>query len=53
MVQFYMQKNLGIKEYYSLSGPSAIMAVTYGTKTIKPVNKIVGPGSEWVALAKK
>ena len=50
---YYAAKKLGIKEYYSLSGASAIMALAMGTKKVKPVNKIVGPGSKWVALSKK
>jgi len=50
---YYAAKKLGIKEYYSLGGASAIMALAMGTKKIKAVNKIVGAGSKWVALAKK
>tara|TARA_Y100001970_G_scaffold161529_1_gene197517 strand:+ start:13578 stop:14855 length:1278 start_codon:yes stop_codon:yes gene_type:complete len=50
---YYAAKKLGIKEYYSLGGASAIMAMAMGTKKVKAVNKIVGPGSKWVALAKK
>ena len=50
---YYAAKKLGIKEYYSLSGASAIMALAMGTKKVKAVNKIVGPGSKWVALSKK
>ena len=49
----YAAKICGIKEIYSIGGPSAISAVTYGTKKIKPVNKIVGPGNEYVAAAKR
>ena len=50
---YYAAKKLGIKEYYSLSGASAIMALALGTKKVRAVNKIVGAGSKWVALAKK
>ena len=50
---YYAAKKLGIKEYYSLSGASAVMALAMGTKKVKAVNKIVGPGSKWVALSKK
>ena len=50
---YYAAKLCGISEIYSIGGPSAIAAVTYGTKTIKPVNKIVGPGNEFVAAAKR
>jgi histidinol dehydrogenase len=42
-----------IKEIYSIGGPSAIAAVAYGTKKIKRVNKIVGPGNVFVAQAKR
>ena len=50
---YYAAKKLGIKEYYSLGGASAIMALAMGTKKVKAVNKVVGAGSKWVALAKK
>ena len=50
---YYAATLLGIKECYSLGGASAIMALAMGTKKIKAVNKIVGPGSKWVAIAKK
>ena len=48
---YYAAKKLGVREYYSLGGASAIMALAMGTKKVKSVNKIVGPGSKWVALA--
>ena len=44
---------LGIKETYMVGGAQAIAALTFGTKTIKPVNKIFGPGNAYVAEAKK
>ncbi|MFL2884938.1 MAG: histidinol dehydrogenase, partial [Candidatus Pelagibacter sp.] len=49
----YAAKKCKIKEIYSIGGPSAIAAVAYGTKKIKLVNKIVGPGNAYVAAAKK
>ncbi len=49
----YAAKICGIKEIYSIGGPSAISAVTYGTKKIKPVNKVIGPGNQFVSAAKK
>ena len=49
----YAAKKCKIKEIYSIGGPSAIAAVSYGTKKIKKVNKIVGPGNAYVAAAKK
>jgi histidinol dehydrogenase len=49
----YAAKKCKIKEIYSIGGPSAIAAVAYGTKKIKKVDKIVGPGNSFVAAAKK
>jgi histidinol dehydrogenase len=49
----YAAKKCKIKEIYSIGGPSAIAAVAYGTKKIKKVDKIVGPGNAYVAAAKK
>ena len=49
----YAARKCKIKEIYSIGGPSAIAAVTYGSKKIKKVNKIVGPGNAFVAAAKK
>ncbi len=46
-------KLLGIKEVYRVGGAQAIGAMAYGTKTIKKVDKIVGPGNIYVATAKK
>ncbi len=46
-------KELDIKETYFVGGAQAIAALTYGTKIIKPVNKIFGPGNAYVAEAKK
>ncbi len=49
----YAAKKCRIKEIYSIGGPPAIAAVSYGTKKIKKVHKIVGPGNTYVAAAKK
>ena len=49
----YAAKKCKIKEIYSIGGPSAIAAVAYGTKRIKKVDKIVGPGNSYVIAAKK
>ena len=49
----YAARKCKIKEIYSIGGPSAIAAATYGTKKIKKVDKIVGPGNSYVAQAKK
>lgn len=43
----------GIETVYRIGGAQAIAGMAYGTKTIKKVDKIVGPGNIFVALAKK
>ncbi len=50
LVAAYM---LGITEVYSVGGAQAVGALAYGTKSIKQVDKIVGPGNIYVTLAKK
>jgi len=42
-----------IKEVYQIGGAQAIAALAYGTQTIRPVNKIFGPGNAYVTSAKK
>jgi histidinol dehydrogenase len=44
---------LGITEVYRLGGAQAIAAMAYGVEGLKPVDMIVGPGNQYVALAKK
>ncbi|KIV52507.1 histidinol dehydrogenase [Aneurinibacillus migulanus] len=44
---------VGVNEIYKVGGAQAIAALTYGTETLKPVDKIVGPGNIYVALAKR
>src|SRR5205823_14715004 len=44
---------LGIDEVYRVGGAQAIAALAYGTATIAPVDKIVGPGNAYVAAAKR
>jgi len=44
---------IGIDEIYMIGGAQAIAALAYGTETIKPVEKIVGPGNNYVNAAKK
>jgi len=44
---------LRIKEVYRIGGAQAIAAMAYGTETIKRVDKIVGPGNIYVAMAKR
>ena len=48
----YAAKKCGVREIYKIGGYS-IAALAYGTKIIKKVNKIVGPGNTYVASAKK
>jgi histidinol dehydrogenase len=43
----------GIDEIFRIGGAQAIAALAYGTKTIAPVAKIVGPGNAYVAAAKR
>jgi len=43
----------GIDEIYRIGGAQAVAALAYGTATIAPVDKIVGPGNAWVAAAKR
>ncbi|WP_134500215.1 histidinol dehydrogenase [Microvirga pakistanensis] len=43
----------GVETVYKVGGAQAVAAVAYGTQTIKPAFKIVGPGSPWVVAAKR
>ena len=42
----------GVDEVYKVGGAQAIAALAYGTRSISPVRKIVGPGSKYVTIAK-
>lgn len=44
---------LGVDEIYKVGGAQAVAALAYGTESIQAVDKIVGPGNIFVALAKK
>ncbi len=44
---------LGVTEFYHIGGAQAIAALAYGTESISPVDKIVGPGNAWVTAAKR
>jgi histidinol dehydrogenase len=44
---------LKVKEVYRIGGAQAVAALAYGTETIKKVDKIVGPGNIFVAVAKR
>ncbi|MBK6646061.1 MAG: histidinol dehydrogenase [Anaerolineales bacterium] len=43
----------GVDEVYAIGGAQAIAALAYGTETIRPVDKIFGPGNLFVTLAKR
>lgn len=43
----------GVDEIYRVGGAQAVAALAYGTQTIRPVSKIVGPGNAYVAAAKR
>jgi histidinol dehydrogenase len=43
----------GVSDIFRIGGAQAIAALAYGTKSIQPVDKIVGPGNAWVAAAKR
>jgi len=43
----------GVTEIYRVGGAQAVAALAYGTQTIEPVAKIVGPGNAYVAAAKR
>ncbi|WP_158750748.1 histidinol dehydrogenase [Acidobacterium sp. S8] len=44
---------LGVTEFYRIGGAQAVAALAYGTESIAPVDKIVGPGNAFVTAAKK
>ncbi len=46
-------KELGVTEIYKMGGAHAVAALALGTKTVKKVDKIVGPGNIYVTLAKQ
>jgi histidinol dehydrogenase len=43
----------GVDEIWRIGGAQAIAALAYGTESLRPVDKIVGPGNAWVAAAKR
>ncbi|WP_370339350.1 histidinol dehydrogenase [Parvularcula marina] len=50
---FAAAKIAGVTEIYRVGGAQAVAALAYGTDSIVPVDKIVGPGNAWVAAAKR
>ncbi len=49
----YAARLAGVDEIYRVGGAQAIAALAYGTETIRPVDKITGPGNAYVAAAKR
>ena len=49
----YAARKSGVDVCYCVGGVQAIAAMAYGTETIRPVDKIVGPGNKWVTEAKR
>ena len=45
-------RELGLDEVYAIGGAQAVAALAYGTDTIAPVDRIVGPGNAYVTAAK-
>ena len=45
-------RELGLDEVYAIGGAQAVAALAYGTETIAPVDRIVGPGNAYVTAAK-
>ncbi|MGZ4381786.1 MAG: histidinol dehydrogenase [Gaiellaceae bacterium] len=45
-------RELGVDEVYAIGGAQAVGALAFGTETVAPVDKIVGPGNRWVTAAK-
>jgi histidinol dehydrogenase len=43
----------GVTEFYRVGGAHAVAALAYGTETIRPVDKIIGPGNAFVQAAKR
>jgi histidinol dehydrogenase len=46
-------KMVGVDEVYAVGGAQAIAAMAYGTESVRPVRKIVGPGGRYVVAAKR
>jgi len=46
-------RRAGVSDIYRVGGAQAVAALAFGTETIKPVDKIVGPGNAYVAAAKR
>jgi histidinol dehydrogenase len=49
----YVLDRLDLHEVYLMGGAHAVAALAYGTESVTPVDKIVGPGGRWVSAAKR
>ncbi len=49
----YAARLAGVATVYRIGGAQAVAAMAYGTETVRPVDKITGPGNAWVAAAKR
>lgn len=49
----YTAKLCGVDTVYKIGGAQAIAALAHGTQTVKPIKKVLGPGSPYVAAAKR
>ncbi len=49
----YVAKLLGVKNIFKIGGAQAIAAMAFGTESVPKVNKIFGPGNQWVTAAKQ
>lgn len=52
-VILYVAQLIGLKKIYKIGGVQAIAAMAYGTETVSQVNKIFGPGNQYVTCAKQ
>ena len=52
-VTLYAAHRLGITEIYRMGGAGAVAALAYGTETVKPVLKVIGPGNIYATAAKR
>jgi histidinol dehydrogenase len=49
----YAAAELGIEEIYKIGGAQAVAMLAFGTEKVRPVDKVVGPGNVYAAVAKK
>ena len=49
----YVAQKLGVKQIYTVGGAQAIAAMTFGTESVPKVDKIFGPGNQYVTMAKQ